>query len=163
VIGGGFFYNPYPYYYSYPYYPYYPYPPGYGYGYGYYPSTPPPPDTGYQEQAPPPPGYQEQAPPPPAGEESLSPPAEEPEGDSSTVPQNAEPYGLVRLLSVPDGGQVSLDGRYWLQAHDLASQWFRVSPGRHTVGVSAGGRSPVQLQVDVVAGRQQEIRLGPLA
>jgi len=157
VIGGGFFYNPFPYYYSYPYYPYYPYgyPPGYGYGYGYYPSPPPPP--------PPDGGYQEQAPPPPAGEESLPPPAEGPEGDSAIVPQNTEPYGLVRLLSVPDGAEISLDGQYWLQAHDLASQWLRVPPGRHTVGVSASGRSPMQLQVDVVAGRQQEIRLGPLA
>jgi hypothetical protein len=91
------------------------------------------------------------------------PPPDESEGDTSVAPDDAGTYGLVRLLDVPDGARVSLDGRYWLEAHDLAGQWFRVSPGRHTISVRASGSAPVEYEANVVAGQQQELRLGPLA
>jgi hypothetical protein len=74
---------------------------------------------------------------------------------------NAVTSGLVRLLDVPDGATLSLDGQYWLEAHDLDHYWFRLPAGTHTIGVRANGQAPVDRQVDVVAGRPQDVILGP--
>jgi hypothetical protein len=142
VIGGGFFYNPY----AYPYYPYYAY--GYppAYGYDWYP--PPPPSEGE---------YQEEAPPPPSGEAPEPPDA--PDDDALGAPD--ADTGLVQLLDVPDGATLSLDGRYWLEAHSLEGHWFRLPAGTHTISIRATGHASAERRVDVVAGGQQVVRLAP--
>lgn len=139
---GGYFYDPY----AYPYYAY-GYPPSYAYG--WYP--PPPPDEGPAEAPPPPPG------------EAPVPPPDASGADTLNVPDDAGTYGLVRFLEVPDGATLSLDGRYWLEAHDLDGHWLPLPAGTLTIGIRASGYAPTELQVDVVAGRQQDVRLGPPA
>jgi hypothetical protein len=150
VIGGGFLY-PYAYPYAYPYtYSAYAYPPSYGYG--WYP--PPPPDDEYDE-------YEEEAPPPSSGEASVPPGA--PGDDALAAPDDGQSQGMIRLLDVPDGAALSLDGRHWLEAHDLAGQWFSLPAGTHTIGIRASGHLPAERRVDVRAGGQQVVRVGPLA
>jgi len=148
VIGG--FFNPYPYF-GYPYYGYpYPYYPYYPYGYPpYYGSYPPPPDQGYPEGTPPP---AEQPPPSPGAYDG-----------GSVAPQPEGPTGSVRFLDVPNGARLTLDGRYWLEAEHLEGQWLSVPAGTHTVGIDAKGYAPTDLRIDVVAGQQQDVRIGPLA
>jgi hypothetical protein len=161
VVGGGFLYGspfyPWPYYWGYPYgpygwpYPYGPYPFG---GYGYPP---------YDEEVPdyPPPSAQS-----PAPDQSAIPPAagQLPSPDQPGVAEQAEAagddyssYGLIQLRGVPEGATVDLDGRRWLDGHNLSGRWLALPAGVHTIAVRADGYEAVEQRIDVTAGRSQVV------
>jgi hypothetical protein len=137
IGGGGFFYDPYLY--PYPYYAY-----GYptAYDYGWYPA----------------PDDEPEAPPPPPATQAPVPDAAG--AAAPGAPAGAATSGLIRLIDVPDGARLWLDGRYWLEAHELDDYWFRLPPGMHTIGIRAQGYPALERQIDVVAGSQQDVILG---
>jgi PEGA domain len=169
VVGGGFLYgSPFywgPNYWGYPYYGYGYYPWGYGpYGYppyGYppydanvpsYPGYPPPTAQGAPDQSAIPPAA-DTAPPPDQGYLADSPDAA---GDDYSS------YGLIQLRGVPDAASVDLDGRHWLDGRNLGGRWLALPAGLHTISVRAEGYETVEQRVDVTAGRNQVVRIGPL-
>jgi hypothetical protein len=139
-VDGFFFFDPF-------FFPYYvPYP-AYGpYGYGY----PPPPEDW---EGPPPEGEQ--------GEAESGPPAEGPPAEQQSADAGSATYGLVQLRGVPDGAAVDLDGRFWLEAHELDGRWLALPHGSHTLTIRVEGREPVERRVDVVAGKTFVVRVGP--
>jgi hypothetical protein len=159
-IVGGFLFGsplyPWPYYWGYPY-GSYPYPYG---AYGYFPP--------YDENVPdyPPPSAQTLPP-----DQSGIPPTSDvtPPPDQGYVADQAEAagddyssYGLIQLRGVPDGATVDLDGRRWLDGRNLASRWLALPAGLHTIAVRADGYETFEQRIDVAAGRNQVVRIGPL-
>ncbi|MGH7895382.1 MAG: hypothetical protein ACREQL_11990 [Candidatus Binatia bacterium] len=155
VFGAGFgFYDPF--FYSYPFYPYrYAYP--YTYAYPAYPYAYPPP-------------YYGSAAPSPDSPDDSSPPGDVTPPSDSTPPgaQGGSPYadsstyGLIQLRDVPNGAAIDLDGRFWLEAHDLGKRWLAVPSGAHTIVVRAQGFEPAERRLDLGAGERQVIRVGRL-
>jgi hypothetical protein len=96
--------------------------------------------------------------PPPANQAPVPPDASG--GAALGAPAGTATTGLIRLIDVPNGARLSLDGRYWLEAHELDDYWFRLPPGTHTLGIRANGYPPLERQIDVVAGSQQDVILG---
>jgi hypothetical protein len=163
VVGGGFLYGspfyPWPYW-GYPYgfyggYPYGPYP---FYGYGYPP---------YDEEVPdyPPPAAQTPSPgqsviPPTAGE--LPPPDQPQVAETEAGGDDYSSYGLIQLRGVPEAATVDLDGRRWLDGHNLGGRWLALPAGLHTITVSADGYESVEQRIDVAAGHNQVVTVRPL-
>ncbi len=165
VVGGGFLYGSpffgWPYYWGYPYgaYPYpYPYPYG-GYGYGY----PPPYDAGAPDY--PPPGTQAPAPdqssiPPAAAQLPSDQPGLAAEADAAADDDSS--YGLIQLRGVPESATVDLDGRRWLDGRNLSGRWLALPAGFHTIAVRADGYEEYEQRIDVAAGRNRVVTVGPL-
>jgi hypothetical protein len=120
-----------------PAYPVYPYPYPYPYAYPY-PPAPPPPLPGSEPDA----------------------PAPEPQPEPQEVDRAS--YGLVQLRGVPDGGDVDLDGRFWLVADGLDRRWLALPEGEHTLTVRATGRSVDERRVVIVPGKTHVVRF-PIA
>jgi PEGA domain len=171
VVGGGFLYgSPFywgPYYWGYPYYgygyyPYYGYPPywypPYDASVPSYPSYPPPATQGAPDQsAIPPGGGMDQ------GYGAAPPPDQGYVADSSVAAgDDYSSYGLIQLRGVPDGASIDLDGRHWLDGRNLGDRWLALPAGAHTISVRAEGYETFERSIDVTAGRNQVVRIGPL-
>lgn len=149
VIGGSVFWDPfffpgayYPYYVPYP---VYAYPPPDEPGWGA-----PPPDRGSSGD------YGQPGTEPGAGAETERAPSTADEAPLAT-------YGLVQLRGIPDGTAVDLDGRFWLTAMGLDQRWLALPQGAHRLMIRVEGADPVERRIDVAAGKNQVVRLGPLA
>jgi hypothetical protein len=64
----------------------------------------------------------------------------------------------VQLRGVPDGADIDLDGRFWMQAQDLDQRWLALPQGTHTLVVRTKDAAPLERRVEVAAGRMQVVR-----
>jgi hypothetical protein len=137
IFIGGYWDPFWPRYYSYPYYyPYYPYPGPYS-----YPAYPPSAETDDRY----------------ARDEERDPPR----NDASAEDARRATYGLMQFRGIPDGAQIDLDDRFWLDAQGLDQRWLAIPDGRHTITVRVDGNDPVTRDIEVRAGAKQVIKFGP--
>ena len=136
IFIGGYWDPFWPGYYPYPYYYGYPYP--YPYSYPYYPPAAETDDRYARDQA------------------REPPPAEAPA--QSALPAS---YGLIQIRGVPNGAQIDLDDRFWLEARDIDDKWMAISEGRHAITVRVDGSDPVTREVEMRPGAKQVIKFGP--
>ncbi len=134
IFIGGFWDPFWPRYYPYPY--YYPYPVPYP-----YPVYPPPddPDRRY------------------ARDEEREPPR----GETSTGDARRATYGLIQIRGVPNGAEIDLDDRFWLEAQELDNRWLAVPEGKHTITVRLEGNAPITRDIEARAGAKQVTKFGP--
>jgi hypothetical protein len=81
--------------------------------------------------------------------------------ESSAADARRATYGLMQIRGVPDGAEIDLDDRFWLDAQELDNRWLAVPEGRHTITVRVEGNDPVTRDIEVRAGAKQVTKFGP--
>ena len=62
----------------------------------------------------------------------------------------------------PSRATVDLDGRHGLDGPNLGGRWLAVLAGVHTISVRAEGYAAFKQSIEVAAGGNQVVRIGPL-